>query len=105
MLRTITHLEKLAALHRRFLQEGMLTGSMASTYADTATQMNLASAPGDDDTMDIEGGSTNVLQDEELGATSINLECPSDDVGPNAGPQTLSSITLAASPGMFSSTF
>ncbi|KAF8073482.1 hypothetical protein FPV67DRAFT_1559904 [Lyophyllum atratum] len=69
MLRTIIQLEKLAALRRRFLQEGLLRGSTAGHFASNPD------------------GEKKHGVEERLG-----------DAGPENGLQSLSSITLAAAP-------
>ncbi|KAF8157500.1 hypothetical protein BJ912DRAFT_866975 [Pholiota molesta] len=98
MLRTIVRLEKLAALCRRFLQERLLSGSTASTYFANSSgcksiEDDLGSDSCMDDRMDIDedtnqhGENDGVLNEPEI-----------NDVGPEDGPQTLSSISLAATP-------
>jgi len=97
MLQTIIRLEKLAALRRRFLWEGLLIGSTAAHFT-------------------LSRGDTSDFDDEEIpssskGALAVNgaadmdrgksrIEDCLDDAGPEAGPQSLSSITLAATPGI-----
>ena len=96
MLRTIIRLEKLAALRRRFLQEGMLRGSTASHFASHQGQedelTSEETAAGDED-----GGSDvneDASQEKRSGEERLG------DAGPENGPQSLSSITLAATPGI-----
>jgi hypothetical protein len=95
MLRTIVRLEKLAALRRKFLQEDMLFGSTAAHFA---RNQNDASECED------EGMMCSHEKDRFVG--KVQEKCgieDLDDAGPESGPQFLSSITLAASPGIFDS--
>ena len=97
MLRTIIQLEKLAALRRRFLREGMLLGSTAAHFA---LNPGKASESGDEETMsshEDDGLDTNANVVQERHGVE---ECLGD-AGPESGPQSLSSITLATSPGIF----
>jgi hypothetical protein len=99
MLRTIIRLEKLATLRRRFLQEGMLTGSTAAYFAvgqgGVSDSDNEEMIPMNEDAgFDING---------DTGQEKQGIEERLGDAGPESGPQSLSSITLAAKPGMFSS--
>jgi hypothetical protein len=95
MLRTIVRLEKLASLRRRFLRERLLIGSTASTYfANGHNHVNddRESDSGMDDMIDGDGA-------EDGQNRGMPDECI-DDVGPEGGPQALSSISLAATPGI-----
>lgn len=79
MLRTIMRLEKLASLRGRYLREGKLSGSTAAQYGAHA---------GDDEAADGDGdGDGDAGHEERV-----------DDAGPEEGPQSLSSVRLAASP-------
>ncbi len=96
MLRTITRLDKLAALRRRFLQEGLLRGSTAGYISSTerdfdGEEMDVSDEDGDEDNnFDGVGGQP---------ADKLGAEERLGDAGPEDGPQSLSSITLAATPG------
>ena len=97
MLRTIIRLEKLAALRRRFLWEGMLTGSTAAHFAvgqdSVSDSDNKEMMPRNEDAeLDING---------DMGQEKQGINERLGDAGPESGPQSLSSITLAAKPGMF----
>lgn len=83
MLRTISRLDKLAAMHRVFTMHGMMEGS-TSSYT------------------------TMVLRGEHPQPPTNPTEEPEDsggyedcDLGPASGPKVLSSIELAKTPGMF----
>lgn len=89
MLRSITRLEKLATLRRRFLQEGMLIGS-------TAAHFGLGQGDGSDG-----DNEEMVSSNEDMTRRRHSVEGRMDDAGPESGPQSLSSITMAASPRMF----
>ena len=96
MLRTITRLEKLAALRRRFLRDRLLRGSRAGHFASKQhEESQLADnemAAGDDDRRsDVDDDATQEKHsvEERLG-----------DAGPEDGPQSLSSIMLATAPGI-----
>ena len=97
MLRTIIRLEKLAALRRRFKREGMLNGSTASHFNITTgcneSQISLDEDGDIDDVNDDEDAAAR-----EKGGDERERLC---DVGPESGPQSHSSITLAATSGMF----
>jgi len=98
MLRTIIRLEKLAALRRRFLREGLLIGSTAGHFASDRGQ---ASEFDDEETTNDDG--MNVDGPEDVGRVKEGVEGVEerlDDAGPESGPQSLSSITLAAVPGI-----
>ena len=101
MLRTIIRLEKLAALRRRFLREGLLVGSTAGHFASDHGQASefddeeMTSGSNDDD-MNVDGP-----EDVGRGKEGVKgVEERLDDAGPESGPQSLSSITLAAVPGI-----
>lgn len=89
MLRTIIRLEKLAALRRRFLREGLLLGSTAGNY-DTV-QPTSDTDSDDDDKMEVDD-----IEDQSKSADNERLH----DAGPDGGPQSMSSIILAAAPGI-----
>jgi len=96
MLQTITRLEKLAALRRRFLQEGLLRGSTAGHFSlDQGEEGELSSkeivAGEEDNSLD---------DDEDTRREKDGVEERLGDAGPEDGPQSLSSITLAAASGM-----
>jgi hypothetical protein len=94
MLRTIIRLEKLAALRRRFLREGLLNGSTAAHFAFNQEEENMgdSESDGEDVGSDVDGGPG----EENHGSVEERL----GDAGPDQGPQSLSSITLAATPGI-----
>jgi hypothetical protein len=92
MLWTIIRLEKLAALHRRFLREGLLNGSTAAHFAFNQEEESTGDSDGEDVGSDVYGGAgekNHSSVEERLG-----------DAGPDQGRQSLSSITLAATPGI-----
>jgi hypothetical protein len=92
MLRTIVCLEKLVALRRRFLWEGLLRGSTAGHYTSNQGEDGKETVPSDED------GESDNDQDENQGKQGMEERL--DDLGPENGPQSLSSIALAASPGI-----
>ena len=89
MLRAIVRLEKLAALHCRFLQENKIIGSTAAHFSQG---LGGTSDSDSDDEMISNNGS---------GQGNHGIYERMGDAGPESGPQSLSSITLAAKPGMF----
>ena len=99
MLRTITRLDKIAALQPVFVRSGMLIGTTTSYIAQVLSKGN-----GTGDSDDVSEGTT----EDEWEDDKENLEDDNEnlghlkDAGPVAGPQALSSITLAATPGMYS---
>ena len=99
MLRTITRLDKIAALRRVFVRSGMLVGTTASYIAQVLSEGN-----GTGDSDDVSEGTT----EDEWEDDKENSEDDHEnlgrlkDAGPVAGPQALSSITLAATPGTYS---
>jgi hypothetical protein len=101
MLRTIIRLEKLAALRRRFLQEGLLIGSTAAHFAPNrgnVSEYNGEEITSSDDALAVD-------EAEDMAQGKSNIEERLDDAGPETGPQSLSSITLAANPGIFMPSF
>ncbi|KAF8200135.1 hypothetical protein BJ912DRAFT_1126700 [Pholiota molesta] len=93
MLKTIVRLEKLATLRRRFLQEQLLIGSTTSAYS--------AGGHGDDNNLGSVIGTTDMMDvDEDMGQHGENNVSDErvNDVGPEDGPHTLASISLAATP-------
>lgn len=93
MLRTITRLDKLAALRRRFLRERLLVGSTAGYFvSENGRAAGRVLDNGTDDEMEVDGVED---MEERIG----NVEDNVDDEGPDSGPQSLSSIMLAAVPG------
>lgn len=103
MLWMIIQLEKLAALHWRFLQDGILVGSMAGHFTTDHRQAS------DSDEKETRSGTHNNGMDvdgpEEVGQGKQGVEEHIDDAGPESGPQSLSSITLAAVLGIYSPSF
>jgi hypothetical protein len=101
MLRTIIRLEKLAALRRRFLREGLLIGSTAGHFAFDHGQASEfddeeTTSGSNDDDMNVDGPENVGRGKEGVEGVEERLE----DAGPESGPQSLSSITLAAVPGI-----
>jgi hypothetical protein len=101
MLRTIIRLEKLAALRRRFLREGLLIGSTAGHFASDHGQASEfddeeTTSGSNDDDMNVDGPEDVGRGKEGVEGVEERLE----DAGPESGPQSLSSITLAAVPGI-----
>ena len=100
MLHTITQLDKFAALLRVFLHKGMLAGSTSTHFAQLLGEGN--------DTDDDGDGSEGTREDEDEEDEEVDgQEKPSiderlKDAGPVAGPQSLSSVELAATSGMSS---
>jgi hypothetical protein len=96
MLRTINRLEKLAALRRRFLREDLLTGSTAAHFVSDRGESSVC-----EDDEATSGNEDDVSEDDD-GASQekSSVEERLGDAGPDSGPQSLSSITLAASPGI-----
>jgi len=88
MLWAIIWMEKLAALRRRFLREGLLRGSTAGHFA--SNQGEESELSNDESASD----------DEDATQEKQGVEGHLGDVGPENGPPSLSSITLAASPGI-----
>lgn len=96
MLQTITRLDKFAALRRRFLREGLLHGSTAGYLA--TKEGNPGSEEMDSSDEDGDLGIDGVAG--QPGERHGVEECLGD-AGPEDGPQSLSSITLAATPGKY----
>ncbi len=95
MLCTIIRLEKLATLRRTFLREGLLCGSTAGHF--TSKQCKGSKLDGEKTaTSDEEGGSDT---GEDTSQERQGFEGRLGDAGPDGGPLSLSSITLAATPG------
>lgn len=96
MLSTIIQLEKLAALRRRFLREGMLIGSTAAHFSRCLSE---ASGSPSDSEETLSGNEDHRVDvDGDAGQGNHAVEGRLGDVGPESGPQSLSSITLAATP-------
>lgn len=99
MLRCIIQLEKMAAFRRELRRKGLLIGSTAASF------WALIGAPKHEDTVMME--ISDLASDSEADEHSTLWHCKSsaddhmDDVGPENGPQSLRSISLAATPGMF----
>jgi hypothetical protein len=89
MLRTIIRLEKLAALRRRFLREGLLDGTAAHFASN---QEEESTGNGEDVVSDVDAGASG----ENHGSVEERL----GDAEPDHGPRSLSSIALAATPGI-----
>ena len=100
MLCTITRLDKFAVLRRVFLHKGMLAGSTSTHFAQLLGEGN--------DTDDDGDGSEGTREDEDEEDEEVDSqEKPGvderlKDAGPVAGPQSLSSVELAATSGMSS---
>lgn len=108
MLRTITRLDKVAALRQIFFQQGMLAGSTAAYTAQALSEANNddndehwcshihgghEGGVGDDG--DDDGEARGKEKDDRGDLERLN------DAGPVAGPHGLSSIVLAATPGAY----
>ena len=102
MLRTITRLDKLAALRRIFLKKGMLVGTTAAYIAQLLSETD-SDAAGDKG-----NGATEEEEEEEEepeeeekgeGYGRVGADERLGDVGPVCGPQALSSIMLAPTRG------
>ena len=91
MLWAINRMEKLAALRRKFLREGLLRGSTAGHFA--SSQGEKSELDDDESASNDEDGGSDV--EEKQG-----VEGRLGDVGPENGPPSLSSIVLAATPGI-----
>lgn len=112
MLRTIVRLEKLAALRQRFLHQGMLIGSTAGYIARSYSKTNNVDSDGD---VFMDGGGFDLMDGENVndadegevrGIESRDVEKERlSDAGPEDGPEALSSIVLASTPGMSFSNF
>lgn len=100
MLRSITRLDKLAALRRRFLHEGLLVGSTAGSFAksDSGRTADASDSPMSESDDDV--GGSKEIKESQVGDFDERI----GDVEPDSGPQSLSSIVLAAVSGT-SSTF
>ena len=97
MLRTITHLDKITALQRVFVRSGMLVGTTSSYIAQLSSE---GDSTGDSDDVS-EGTTEDEWEDDKEEDNQENLG-RLQDAGPVAGPQALSSITLAATSGTYS---
>lgn len=95
MLRTIMRLEKLAALRCRLLQEGIHIGSTAAHF------LQGLDGPSESDD-ELSSGDEGVGIEGDGSQKQYGIDERLDDAGPEDGPQSLSSISLAATPGMFS---
>ena len=97
MLRTITRLDKIAALRRIFLKKGMLVGTTAAYIAQLLSETD-SDAAGDEENRATEEGED---EDEEQGEDygKVGADACLRDVGPVSGPQALSSIMLAPTRG------
>jgi hypothetical protein len=106
MLRVIVRLEKLVALHRRFVKENMLIGSTAAYFANGCGKTRISQ---DDDEEMLFGGDpalNNLNTGHDSDGVAVGKESEKhgveeilDDAGPDDGPRSLSSIMLATSPG------
>lgn len=101
MLWTIVQTEKLAALRTRLLHQGFLHRSTASHYditaEDDSDSVGIDNEAGDYLESGITGDQHEVV-DEEMYTFNEDRVA---DMGPDAGPQSLSSISLAKSSGTF----
>jgi hypothetical protein len=109
MLRIIVRLEKLTALRRRFLHKSMLVGSTAGYITQSYYKRGNLDDDGDMFMKDSDGDSVSELDtnvddaDEEHPRSTGNQDAGKErlhDIGPVHGPQALSSIVLASTPGM-----
>lgn len=97
MLRTITRLDKIAALRRIFLKKGMLVGTTAAYIAQLLSETDSDAAGDEENRATEEGEDEDEEQGEDHGKVGAD-ECLRD-VGPVSGPQALSSIMLAPTRG------
>ena len=97
MLRTITRLDKIAALHRIFLKKGMLIGTTAAYMAQLLSETDSNAAGDEENRVTEEGEDEDEEQGEDYGKVGAD-ECLRD-IGPVSGPQALSSIMLAPTRG------
>lgn len=97
MLRTITRLDKIAALRRIFLKKGMLVGTTAAYIAQLLSETDSDAAGDEENRATEEGEDEDEEQGEDYGKVGAD-ECLRD-VGPVSGPQALSSIMLAPTRG------
>ena len=104
MLRTIIRLEKLAALRRTFLREGLLIGSTAAHFMRNGGDTSEVDES-DEEVSGCEDGLVVDEADDVAQGKGEGIENHLDDAGPESGPQSLSSIMLAATPGIVVSVF
>jgi len=97
MLRTITRLDKLAALRRIFLKKGMLVGTTAAYIAQLLSETDSDAAGDEGHGTTEEEEEEKEEQGEDYGKVSADERL--GDAGPVSGPQALSSIMLAPTPG------
>ena len=97
MLRTITRLDKIAALRRIFLKKGMLVGTTAAYIAQLLSETDSDAGGDEENRATEEGEDEDEEQGEDYGKVGAD-ECLRD-VGPVSGPQALSSIMLAPTRG------
>lgn len=94
MVCTINRLDKLAALHRVYLKQGMIVGMTSAYMARTPHQ----DMPGSDSEPEVEDG--HWRDDESDDESDSDDKEDDDDVGPVSGPRALSSVILASRCGM-----
>jgi hypothetical protein len=95
MVRTINRLDKLAALHRVYLKQGMMVGT-TSAYMACTLHRHL---PGSDSEVEVEVEDGHWQDDESDDESDSDDEEDDDDmgaVGPVSGPKALSSVALAS---------
>jgi hypothetical protein len=91
MVHTINRLDKLAALHRVYIKQGMMVGT-TSAYMARTLHKHLPGTVGGDVEVTVTVEDQNESDDEGDG----NLKEDDTDVGPVSGPRALSSVTLAS---------
>ena len=91
MLQVINWMEKLAALRRKFLKEGLLCGSTAGHFA---------SSQGEESELDDNESASNDKDGGSGVEEKQGVEGRLGDVGPENRPPSLLSIVLAATPGI-----
>jgi len=99
MLRTITRLDKFAALRRILLRKGMLDGTTSSHIGQLFSEGGCVSEheDGEEGVSDVEEEDDEEMDGKEKPGVDKHLK----DAGPVAGPQALSSIVLPEKPGTY----
>jgi hypothetical protein len=103
MLRIIVRLEKLAAQRQRFLHKGMLLGSTAGHVAQSFREADNSDDDSDVSMSDANSDFMDTDANDEQDPTTKDQDAGKErlhDAGPADGPQALSSIVLASTPGM-----
>ena len=90
MVRTINRLDKLAALRRVYVEQGMMVGTTSAYMAFTSLCRHSSGSK-----VEAEDNQNNDESDDKS-----DDEGDDEDMGPAPGPRALSSVTLASRPGM-----